>query len=444
MDLTQLERQMLGDLWVSPDLWDNLVYLCDACHGRFAGTEDERRAGDFLLACLPKYGLVNTAAEPFELRGWQRGEAKLAVLTGEGELDLPCQALPGSQGCSLETEIIDAKQGTEADYEALGLAAAGKIVLTSSEGPSRLDKYRGAIEAGAAAFIFTNGQPGLLAPTGSIEKDLPAIGLAHEPAARLQRLLARGPVRARLFIDSRVQPATARNIVAEIPGTDPEAGWILAGGHYDGHDIAQGAQDNAAGVVVLLETARLLAPLRAHLQAGIRFVFFSGEELGLYGSYGYAREHADQLAEIRLVFNVDVVGMGMPLVLQTQASPDLADYLRSLPLQELDAIVKDGPGTFIMNSDHFPFSLAGVSGVWAVTSPAAPGPGWIHTAADTLDKVNLRLLRQTAGTTARLLLRMAADPACLPGGLKPPEQVQKLVTEAGFEKALRFKGKWPF
>jgi Zn-dependent M28 family amino/carboxypeptidase len=326
----------------------------------------------------------------------------------------------------------------------LGAAAAGKIVLVSSDGPARLDKYKGAIETGAAAFIFHSSQPGLLSPTGSIEKDLPALGLAYEHGARLKRLLANGPVRARLSIQARVYPATAYNIVAEIPGTDPEQGWILAGGHYDGHDIAQGAQDNAAGTAVLLEATRLLAPMQSHLQAGIRFVFFSGEELGLYGSYAYAREHAAQLSTARLIFNVDVVGMGMPLVLQTQASPALADYFRSLPLGDLDAALNNGQGSFIMNSDHFPFSLAGLNGVWAVTSQPPSGHGWVHTAADTLDKVDLRLLRQTAGTTARLLLRMAAEPALLPRGCRPPEEVKKLVTEAGFEKALRFKGKWPF
>jgi Zn-dependent M28 family amino/carboxypeptidase len=195
---------------------------------------------------------------------------------------------------------------------------------------------------------------------------------------------------------------------------------------------------------VLLEAARLLSPLRAHLKAGIRFVLFSGEELGLYGSYAYAQDHKDELDSIRLVFNVDVVGLAMPVVLQTQASPELAAYCRNLPLKDLDATVNDGPTSFIQNSDHFPFSLAGVSGVWAVTSHPPMGGGWVHSSADTLDKLEPRILRQTASTIARLLLRMANDPAGLPRGRKPPEVVKKSVTEAGFEKALRMRGRWPF
>ena len=179
-----------------------------------------------------------------------------------------------------------------------------------------------------------------------------------------------------LTIAAQVKTVTARNIVGEIPGTAPEEGWIVACGHYDGHDIGQGAQDNAAASAILMEAARLLAPYRDQLKLGIRFILFSGEELGLYGSYAYAREHAAQLDNVRLVFNADVVGMAMPLVLRTQASPELAAYLRGLPLDELDAVVNDGPGSFIQNSDHFPFSLAGVQSVWALTSQPATG-GWL-------------------------------------------------------------------
>ena len=444
MDIMQLDRKMLGDVWVSPDLWDNLTYLCDTCNGRFAGTEDEHRAGDFIMDRLEKYGLENIAAESFEMRGWERGETHFTLLEGNEEIALPCLALPGTQGCNLEAEIIDAGQGAAADYQRLGPAVAGKIVLTSSDGPSRGEKYQGAIEAGASAFIYSHVQPGMLAPTGSIDKDLPAIGLAYEYAARIQRLLATGAVRARLSIAARVQTVIARNLVAELPGSEPGEGWILAGGHYDGHDIAQGAQDNAAGTVILMEAARLLSPLRAHLKVGIRFVFFSGEELGLFGSYAYARGHAEQLDQIRLVFNMDVVGMAMPLVLQTQASPELAAYLRGLPLKELDIAVNDGPKSFIMNSDHFPFSLAGISAVWAVASHPPSGTGWGHSMADTLDKLELRTLRQTAGAASRLLLRMAVDPTHLPRGRKLPEEVQKILAEAGFDKALRASGKWPF
>ena len=444
MDIALLDKQLLGDLWTSTAVWDNLAYLCDKCNGRLAGTADERRARNFLLDRLRAYGLEGVAAEAFEMPGWTRGEAHLMLDAVDQEVLLPCLALPGSPGCDLTTEVVDVGRGACEDYERLGGTARGKIVFNSRDGIPRAELYRRAHQAGAAAFIFGGSQPGMLVPTGSVPRDLPAIGLAHESLTRLQRRLSAGPLNARLTLTCRVDPIEASNVVAEIPGTDPAQGWIIAGGHYDGHDIGQAAQDNGAGTAVLVEAARLLSPLRAHLKSGIRFVLFSGEELGLHGSYAYARQHAAEMEAVRLMLNADVLALAMPVVLQTQASPTLADYLRTLPLGELDATLHDDPKAFISNSDHFPFSLAGVSSVWAVTSSAPPGRGWVHYSADTLDKIEPRLLRQTAATVARLLLRMAAEPEALPRGCQSPAAVQELVTEARFEETLRFIGRWPF
>ncbi len=444
MDIATLEKVLLGNLWTSDALWENLAYLCDACNGRFAGTADERRAMAYLLGRLEAYGLDHVAAEPFEMRGWDRGEARLAILADGNTLELPCLALPGAPGCDLEAEVVDVKRGNADDYAGLGAPVTGKIVFNSQDGTARSEMYRAACEAGAAAFIFSGSMPGMLVPTGSVGQDLPAIGLAHEAIARLKRQLAAGPVRVRLTLTCRVHPVTAHNVVAEIPGTDPSAGWILAGGHYDGHDISQAAQDNGASTAALVEAARLLSPLRGHLKAGLRFVLFSGEELGLHGSYAYAKAHVAEFDDVRAVVNADVLGMAMPVVLQTQASPELAVYLRTLPLKHLDAVLNDDPKAFIMNSDHFPFSLAGLSSVWAVTSAGAPGTGWVHYSADTLDKIDPRVLRQTAATLTRVLLRMAAEPEGLPRGRKTPEAVQTLIQDAGFEAYLRWSGRWPF
>ena len=49
MHLANLERHLIGDIWTSPSLEESITYLCDVCNGRFAGTDDERRAGSFLL-----------------------------------------------------------------------------------------------------------------------------------------------------------------------------------------------------------------------------------------------------------------------------------------------------------------------------------------------------------------------------------------------------------
>jgi aminopeptidase YwaD len=447
MDLLSLDKKILSEAWTSTELWNHMLSLCDSFNSRFATTVEERKAGDYILECFHRYGLQNVHAESFKMPAWERGTARLVLITTEGEVEIPCLALPGTHACDLVAEIIDVGNGGPEDYQKLTQPAAGKIVLTNPAGINRMDKYAAAVEAGAAAFFFSSDKPGMLIPTGSTgnpSKTTPAAGLACEHAARIRRLLAKGPLTARLVLTSHAQPGIARNIVGEIPGADPSQGWIVACGHYDGHDIAQGAIDNATGTAVIMEAARLLSPLREHLQAGIRFILFSGEELGLYGSYAYAAAHADEMDSLRVIFNADIVGLAMPLVLLSQASPETVAWLRTQPLKELDVIVEDSPRAFIMNSDHFPFSEKGIQGFYVATSHPAGGGGWGHTAADTLDKLEVRELRQAAAASSRLLLRMAACADTIPKVRRTPEEVKQLLLDAGFEKSLRFKGHWPF
>ena len=453
-DIIELERDLIGDIWTSSSLEESLRYLCDTCGGRFAGTEDERRAGDYMLARFESWGLdaegQRVRAEPFEMVGWRREGARLTLLHQGEARELPCLALAGSGAGQVEAEVIDVGPGTPADFERLGEAVAGKAVLASAQGPHRLEKYAHALAAGAAAFLFANGRPGMLLPAGSVglpgAPRLLSIGLSLETAALLRRLLEGAspdePISVRIDVSGGPETVTARNIVAELPGSDPDAGWIVACGHYDGHDIAQGAQDNATGTAVVLEAARVLSARGVRLGAGLRFVLFSGEEMGMYGSEAYVRDHPDHLDHIRAVFNADIVGMAAPLVLMTQNSPELAAYLRRLPLEELGAQVNDT--RLVPYSDHFSFTLAGVASLMAVTSSSGTGRGWGHTAADTLDKLDIRAVREAAATTARILLRMAMAPDALPDERQSPDDVKRALIEAGLEGPMRIRRAWPF
>ena len=162
----------------------------------------------------------------------------------------------------------------------------------------------------------------------------------------------------------------------------------------------------------------------------------------MYGSSAYVRQHAEGLDRIRLVFNADIVGLASPLTLMVQNSPKLASYLRQLPLQDLGAVVNDAH--LVPYSDHFPFTLAGVSGLMAVTSSRGTDHGWAHTAADTLDKLDLPSVREAAVSTARLLFRMAAEPGGLPSERQSADSVERALIAARIDEPLRVRGEWPF
>jgi hypothetical protein len=85
-----------------------------------------------------------------------------------------------------------------------------------------------------------------------------------------------------------------RNLVATLPGSEPQLPMLLLGAHYDGPPGSPGADDNASGVAVLLESARLLAgtaPRRT-----VKFVAFTLEEPQYIGRFLIGSRHYAQLA----------------------------------------------------------------------------------------------------------------------------------------------------
>ncbi|MCM3677562.1 M28 family peptidase, partial [Peribacillus simplex] len=79
---------------------------------------------------------------------------------------------------------------------------------------------------------------------------VPGVEIAAEDYRRLARLAKIGPAPT-LEIASDVRfddsDLNAYNIIAELPGTDPKAGYVMAGAHLDSWAAADGAADNAAG-----------------------------------------------------------------------------------------------------------------------------------------------------------------------------------------------------
>ena len=112
------------------------------------------------------------------------------------------------------------------------------------------------------------------------------------------------------------QPTEIVNVYAVLPGTDPEntKRIYLVTGHYDSRnsdtlnieDPAPGANDDASGVAVSLECARVLS--RYKFPTTLIFMAVAGEEQGLNGSKHFAQWAKSQGMNIEGVLNNDIVG----------------------------------------------------------------------------------------------------------------------------------------
>ena len=216
---------------------------------------------------------------------------------------------------------------------------------------------------------------------------------------------------------------TAYNVIGTLPGTDPAAGYYIICAHYDAtgvrsaggwdwqRDPAPGADDNASGVALVLESARLLAGQQ--FPWAIRFIAWSGEELGLLGSQAYADLAAERDDNILGVLNFDMIGFNdLQQRLELVTNPGsqwLAAELGAAAERYgigLAIDVFEDAGSRI--SDHAPFWRQGYDAIVGIENhlPADPTSYGVregvyrinsqyHTVLDLPDSLNWELIRRT-------------------------------------------------
>ena len=459
--LLKIERDVIGEIWQSGEMRENHLYMADELGSRFAGTESEKNAIEHMVKTLKEYGYEDAHADPYKYYGWTRGPASLTV-TEPYQKEFPVISLAISPGGDVESEIIDLGTGSPEEFEAIDPSEVkGKIVLCSSAtSPAgkrvhRRTKYGYAVEYGAVGFIFMNHNQGQLPPTGSVRPayrlggEIPGVGISLEHGSHMRRLAKGRSLKAKLTNQSRLNPDTeSANVVCELEGSSKKDEWIVIGGHFDGHDIAQGAMDNLSGTVVIMDLARALKKYEGKFKRSIRFICFSCEEIGVTGSTNYVHKHIDEMKDVAIMLNLELGGLASKDGTQHAAFTLFQPTSLKEKLEEFtDEIcypMTVSTGTSAA-SDHWPFYMQGIP---AITMGAEPSParlivgrGWGHTTADMMDKVDPRNLQEGVMVIARLVLRLANQEEKI-ADHTPLEEIIASLEKNGMKKTLEIQKKW--
>ncbi|MCL2414809.1 MAG: M28 family peptidase [Bacteroidales bacterium] len=187
---------------------------------------------------------------------------------------------------------------------------------------------------------------------------------------------------------------TSWNVVATIPPSipNPDAPIIIFIAHIDGVAATPGANDNAAGMALITEMARVYQQLHnaGLLNAEIVIIGAGAEEDGIHGSYAIAesdkpwRAHiptgfdAERLSRIIAVYNFDCVASsdtwnsGMTIVLRQRYS----ENKHTAPIMDLVAINTIAAAQRLYNMPMIPFNEANPSQCPATNPrPVMPSPG---------------------------------------------------------------------
>ncbi len=213
------------------------------------------------------------------------------------------------------------------------------------------------------------------------------------------------------------------NVVAYIPGSDPLLSdeFLVAGAHYDHLGMGgpgsgsrmpdttavhNGADDNASGVAMIIELARVLAMEKERLKRSIIFVAFSAEEMGLIGSKFFVNNPPAELKKIRAMFNFDMVGRfdkekNAISISGTGTSAEGDSVLRLLE-SGLPFMVTHSPDGY-GPSDHAAFYSAGIPVFYFNTGVHTD----YHTPFDDIEKLDFRSQAAIGDFAADVILKIA-------------------------------------
>ncbi|WP_409269587.1 M28 family metallopeptidase [Massilia sp. BHUDP2] len=320
---------------ISPEaLRTHVQYLSsDQLEGRGTPSRGQDLATDYIAAQFRKAGLEPAGDDGyFQTATWQYAERKaddvsLSVLAGGSTVTVPAG---GATGNFLDPVTLAATPAVFMSWkDALdnSEAANGKVLVVPAPPVPRaarqlqeklkskpllvvmIDRER-RHGAGTGGWLI---DPEQAAPQGAAPAQLPVL-LLHAPDAAAALEKGGASVTARVAAPS-IRPVKLRNVVGVLRGADPvlKNTYVLMTAHHDhvgirDGEVYNGANDDASGVVSLIEAANVLAARKERPRRSIVFMTFFGEELGMLGSKYYARHPVFPLKDTVVNINLEQTG----------------------------------------------------------------------------------------------------------------------------------------
>ena len=391
----------------------HLRYLTEIIGVRLAGAAGEQAAGHYLAREFAAAG-ARVTTEAFAVQCRDVREQQLQVWHDGAWHDYGCSLFanaPGTDGAWVEAPLVffDAATG----YQRPDLAAelSGRVVLHLGCHIESRENYRRLVGARPAGVLMVDVRyPG---PTPLADAIFPAYARAAGVVSALNvayldawRWRERGATRARFRVVGGPRPAESANIVADLPGSDPDAGVLYLGGHHDTQADSVGADDNGTSVAGLSERARGRAPRPR--RRTIRLISFGAEEQLSVGSGAYVRRHREELAQAgRFLFNFDSFGSLLGWNTLSGSGPRELDLLLPGYFARHGAYFRRERGV-LPYADHFPFNAAGVPALTLMRLNCAAGRFFHHRADDDMSRLDVQVMAASLNTVADLMTDLAA------------------------------------
>jgi Iap family predicted aminopeptidase len=342
---------------------------------RLVGTPGEEEARKYIVSIMEKAG-YETFLEEFTVKTFRILRSEFHVLEPWSE-EIDCRGV-GFSGSTPEEGVVAPLRYVETGDPLLLPEEKGEILLFS-EPPPTVDRLVELSKHEPSGMVFSENTP--FRKPSQVDRlfevsrrfKVPTVFIRFEDAFRLVKNYAS---KSRLVLTQEEFDANTCNIIVEKRGVKHPEEIIVAGAHYDTVYGVKGGVDNAGGVALLMELARSMRSL--DLKRTVRFVFFTGEELGLRGSFNYVEKHKDEVEKIVMMINLDVNGGAIGGCNAVVTGPaEVKTYLEAVS-KELGVNLTVSQDVY--SSDSVPFSNRGVPSVNFYRRSGAGA--YIHTSED--------------------------------------------------------------
>ncbi len=241
--------------------------------------------------------------------------------------------------------------------------------------------------------------------------------------------------------------SSGRNVVGTLTGSTRSTEIVLLTAHIDnmpGGSVAPGADDNGSGSAALMMAAKLLS--QHTFERTIRFIFFTGEEQDVYGSWAYATAAKAAGENIVAVVNMDMLGWesdGNPTMRVHTRAP--ASGAKDLEIANLFVAVVNTYSIDItpivtsygMNeSDHYSFWAQGFPAICVIEddgdlSSWGDFNPYYHTTSDTLSRLDMPyytdIVSAIVGSVAHLSFLEDGTPGPTPTPTRTPPPSSAII-----------------
>ena len=263
------------------------------------------------------------------------------------------------------------------------------IILPTAEAFAKVPAHFGdAINQEQLTFVGGKKRPGFNIILVSPELGAKLLGTTPAGLSNYRKAVATAgkavpspfkPATATVQLAVKNEVFTTENVLGYLEGSDKKDEVLVVSAHYDHLGMMgrrtyfPGANDNASGVALLLELAAHYARPENRPAFSVVFLLFGAEEAGLVGSRYFVAHPLVPLKSIKFMVNLDLLGTGEEGATIVNGRVFEAPYRRLLALNNahhyLPALGARGRAA---NSDHFPFSEAGVPAFFMYTRGGSP------------------------------------------------------------------------